>query len=123
MSNIIYNEKEEAFELPYTLWDKPVTVRFYVEEKSDIMNNIAGIAEKLEKLNRNKKNIAELIINEGYYEDEETLKDTLTLESVYVDIDEDGIVVCFSVDSNDGHMGKLSMELGADNEIEAVGWV
>ena len=58
MSNIVYNEKEEAFELPYKLWDSPATVRFYVESESDIMDNIPKIAKKLAKLDGSRKTIA-----------------------------------------------------------------
>ena len=52
MSNIKYNEKEEAYELPYKLWDTSQTVRFYVESEEEIMKHLsrgkgAGAAKRL----------------------------------------------------------------------------
>lgn len=123
MSRIKYNEKEEAFEISYKLWENEVTVRFYVEEESEIMDNFSEIAQKLDKLNRNKKKISEIIADEGYYDGfSETLSDNIQITSAYVDIDEDGVVVCFNVDSRDGYLSPLAMELGIDNGIEVVGW-
>lgn len=122
MSKIKYNEKEEAFEISYKLWDNDVTVRFYVEEEAEIMDNFSEIAQKLDKINRNKKKIAEIISDEGYYGGiSETLADNLQITSAYIDIDEDGVVVCFNVDSTDGYLTPLSIELGYDNGIEVTG--
>lgn len=124
MNQIKYNEKEEAFEITYKLWEKNVTIRFYVEEQQEIMDNFSEIAQKLDKVNRNKKKIAEIISDEGYYGGlSETLAENLQITSAYIDIDEDGVVVCFNVDSTDGYLQPLSMELGADNGIEVVGKV
>lgn len=121
MSNIKYNEAEEAFELPYKLWGNSQTVRFYVEEEAVIMDNLTAIAEKLAKLDGSRKLIAKLITDEGHYEggDADTLADNLSLENVYVDIDEDEIVVCIDTDSFDGYMpSALHIELyGDDFEI------
>ena len=117
MSNIKYNETEEAFELPYKIWENEQTVRFYVEEESAIMGNLTPIAAKLAKLDGSKKRIAELIAGEGHYEggSAETLTSNLSLENVYVDIDEDEIVVCIEVDSFDGYMPTaLHIELFGD---------
>lgn len=120
MSNIVYNEKEEAFELPYKLWDSVMTVRFYTESEEDIMGNISDIAMKLETLGGSRKKIASLIAGEGYYEgSEESLSESLTLDSVYVDMDEDDIIVCFTVSSSDGYMKPQSIEL-IDGEFEIV---
>lgn len=122
--NLKYNEKEEAFEITYKLWENDVTVRFYVEEQQEIMDNFSEIAQKLDKVNRNKKKIAEIIAGEGYYDGfSETLADNLQVTSAYIDVDEDGVVVCFNVDSADGYLQPLSMELGADNGIEVTGKV
>lgn len=122
MNQIKYNEKEEAFEITYKLWEKNVTVRFYVEEQQEIMDNFSEIAQKLDKVNRNKRKIAEIISDKGYYGGlSETLADSLQITSAYIDVDEDGVVVCFNVDSTDGYLQPLSMELGADNGIEVVG--
>lgn len=121
MSNIKYNEAEEAFELPYKLWDNIQTVRFYVEDEKTIMDNLTAIAEKLAKLDGSRKHIAKLITDEGHYEggNADTLADNLSLENVYVDIDEDEIVVCIDTDSFDGYMpSALHIELyGSDFEI------
>lgn len=124
MNQIKYNEKEEAFEITYKLWENDVTVRFYVEEQQEIMDNFSEIAQKLDKLNRNKKKIAEIISDDGYYGGlSETLADCLQITSAYIDVDDDGVVVCFNVDSTDGYLHPLSMELGVDNGIEVVGKV
>ncbi len=124
MNKIQYNEKEEAYEINYKLWDNMVTVRFYVEEQQEIMDNFSEIAQKLDKLNRNKKKIAEIISDEGYYGGlSETLEECLQVTSAYIDVDEDGVVLCFNVDSTDGYLTPLTMELGTDNGIEVTGRV
>lgn len=121
MSNIKYNEEQEAFELPYKLWDNMITVRFYTDSESDIMDNLSDIAFQLETVNGGKSTIAKLISDEGLYGgDDDALKDLLCLESVYVDIDEDEIVVCFTVSSTDGYMKPISMEL-YENDFEVIG--
>lgn len=123
MSQINYNEKEEAYEITYKLWENPVVIRFYVEEEKDIMDNFSEIAQKLDRLNRNRKKIAEIIADEGYYGGaSETLAENMQITRAYVDIDEDGVVVCFTVDSLDGYLKPLAMEFGADNGIEATGY-
>ncbi|MBQ3948612.1 MAG: hypothetical protein II656_08835, partial [Ruminococcus sp.] len=117
MSNIKYNKQEEAFELPYKLWENMQTVRFYVENESEIMDNLSAIAGKLAKLDGSRKHLAELIISDGFYEGSDTaaLAKNLSLENVYVDIDEDEIVVCIDVDSFDGYMpGAVHIELFED---------
>jgi len=123
MSNIKYNKQEEAFELPYKLWENMQTVRFYVENESEIMDNLSAIAGKLAKLDGSRKHLAELIISDGFYEGGDTaaLAKNLSLENVYVDIDEDEIVVCIDVDSFDGYMpGAVHIELFED-EFEITG--
>ncbi|MBR4627545.1 MAG: hypothetical protein IKO47_07605 [Ruminococcus sp.] len=121
MSNLKYNKQEEAYELPYKLWEKEQTVRFYVEEEAEILNSLAAIAAKLAKLDSSRKLIAKLICDEGLYEgsDSEALADNLSLENVYVDIDDGEIVVCIDTDSFDGYMpSALHIELyGDDFEI------
>ena len=120
MSNISYNKEQEAFELPYKLWDNTMTVRFYTESEEDIMANISDIAVKLETLGGSRKKIASLIAGEGYYEgSEESLSENLSLDSVYVDMDEDDIIVCFTVSSSDGYMKPQNIEL-IDGEFEIV---
>lgn len=118
MSNIRYNQEQEAFELPYKLWDKMITVRFYADSENDIIQNLSSIAGQLETVNGGKSAVARLIADEGLYNgDDECLKDVLCLESVYVDIDEDEIVVCFTVSTIDGFMYSVNMEL-YDGEFE-----
>lgn len=121
LSNIVYNEKEEAFELPYKIWENMQTVRFYVENESEIMDNLSAIAQKLAKLDGSRKHIASMLISDNYYEggDTDTLAQNLSIENVYVDIDEDEIVVCIDVDSFDGYMSDpMHIELfGDDFEI------
>lgn len=121
LSNIVYNEKEEAFELPYKIWENMQTVRFYVEKESEIMDNLSAIAQKLAKLDVSRKHIASMLISDNYYEggDTDTLAKNLSIENVYVDIDEDEIVVCIDVDSFDGYMSDpMHIELfGDDFEI------
>ncbi len=121
LSNIVYNEKEEAFELPYKIWENMQTVRFYVENESEIMDNLSAIAQKLAKLDGSRKHIASMLISDNYYEggDTDTLAKNLSIENVYVDIDEDEIVVCIDVDSFDGYMSDpMHIELfGDDFEI------
>ena len=121
LSNIIYNEKEEAFELPYKIWENMQTVRFYVEDESEIMDNLSAIAQKLAKLDGSRRRIASMLIEENYYEggDTDALVKNLSIENVYVDRDEDEIVVCIDVDSFDGYMSDpMHIELfGEDFEI------
>ena len=125
MSNIRYNEQEEAFELPYKLWDKTMTVRFYTEDEETIMKKLSDIAKKLAKLDSNKTVISGMLIDEGYYEGSNTeeLAKILKLENVYVDIDDEDTVVCFDTGTDDGFMqGLAHVELFADI-FEITGWV
>lgn len=123
MNKIQYNEEQEAFEITYKLWDKDMTVRFYAESQQEILNNLSEIAGKLEAVNVGKRQIADLIGEEGYYEgDTKSLADNLVLRSVYADIDEDGVVVCFTADSSDGYMSPVAVELIDDGEFEITGY-
>ncbi|MCR5016999.1 MAG: hypothetical protein K6A75_10630 [Ruminococcus sp.] len=125
MSNIRYNEQEEAFELPYKLWGETLTVRFYVDEEADIMNNLKAVAEKLAKLDGSRRQIAELLIDEGYYEggDPDALAKILTLENPYVDLDEEDIVLCFDVSTDDGYMRAPAHAELFGEMFEITGWV
>ena len=112
MSNIKYNEEQEAFELPYKLWDNMITVRFYADSENDIMENLSSIAMQLETVNGGRNAIARLISEENLYNgDDDALKDFLCLDSIYVDVDDEEIVVCFTVSSVDGFMRPVDMEL------------
>lgn len=124
MSNIKYNEKEEAYELPYKLWGKELTVRFYVEDEQTIMDNLGDIAAKLETVNGGKARIVKEIEDEGYSEGStEKFMSGIEIVSIYVDIDEeDGAVVCFSVDCSNGSLiDTLALELYG-GEFEVLGW-
>lgn len=123
MNMIKYNEKEEAYEIVYKIWEKDATIRFYVEEQQDIMDNFSDVAAKLDRLNRSKSSIAQLVCDEGYYEGvAETFEQGMLLVKAYVDIDDDGVVLCFSVNNNDGYLkNPLSLELYED-EFEVLGW-
>jgi hypothetical protein len=125
VSNIKYNEQEEAFELPYKLWNETMTVRFYTGEEADIMKNLKVIAQKLAKLDGSKSTVAGMLIDEGYYEggNADELAKILKLENVYVDIDDEDIVVCFDTGTNDGYMqGFAHAELFGEL-FEITGWV
>ncbi len=120
MSNIVYNEQQEAFELPYKLWDKMMTVRFYTENEQNIIDNLSSIAMQLESVNGGKTKISGIIVDEGLYNGaEEILSKYICLESIYVDIDDDEIVVCFTVSSSDGYMEAVDIELYND-EFEII---
>ena len=125
MSNIKYNEQEEAFELPYKLWNNTMTVRFYTDEESTIMKKLKDIAQKLSKLDSSKNTVAGLLIDEGYYEggNAEELAKILKLENVYVDIDDEENVVCFDTGTDDDYMqGLAHVELFGEL-FEITGWV
>lgn len=125
MSNIQYNAREEAYELPYKLWDTPQTVRFYTENEDDIMKNLSVIAQKLSRVDGSKQQLAEMIIDQGYYEggSPEALAKILELRNVYVDMDDEEIVVCFDTGTDDGYMKDYAhVELFADM-FEITGWV
>lgn len=119
MSNIRYNEEQEAYELPYKMWNESITVRFYTDSEETIIDNLSEIAVKLETINGSKKRLARMIADEGMYEGAgETLAKVLVMDSIYVDIDDTEIVVCFVVSSEDGYMKPLNVELyGSDLEI------
>ncbi len=125
MSNIRYNKAEEAYELPFQLWDNLQTVRFYTEDENAIMENIQVIARKLDELDKAKEHISGLLIDDGYYEggDPLALAKILQMKTVYVDIDDEEIIVCFEVTTSDGYMqGIAHGELYA-GIFEITGWV
>lgn len=121
MSNIKYNKEQEAFELPYKLWDKMITIRFYTESEEDITGNISDIAFKLETINGGKSKLSHLLADDGIYNGSaESLKKSIAIDDIYADIDEDEIIFCFTVSSTDGYMKPQSIEL-FDEEFEIVG--
>lgn len=125
MSNIKYNEHEEAYELPYKLLDEMMTVRFYTENEETIINNLKDIAKKLAQLDSGRGTVAGMLIDEGYYEGgaADALAKILKIQNVYVDIDEDDIVVCFDTGTDDGFMKDfVHVELFGEL-FEITGWV
>ncbi|MBR6967488.1 MAG: hypothetical protein IKH78_03050 [Ruminococcus sp.] len=125
MTNIRYNEQEEAYELPYKLWDGLMTVRFYTEDEKAIIDRISEIAKKLARLDSGRSTVAWLLIDEGFYEgsDAEALAKLLRLRNVYVDIDDEETVVCFDTGTDDGFMQKdVHIELFGEL-FEITGWV
>lgn len=125
LSNIKYNEKEEAYELPYKIWGNDMTVRFYVDDEAEIMSNLKTIAEKLAKLDGGRRQTAEVLIDEGYYEggNPDALAKILSIDNPYVDIDDGDIIVCFDTGTDDGYMkGFAHVELFGDI-FEVTGWV
>ena len=125
MSNIRYNPQEEAYELPYKIWNEMMTVRFYTDSEDSIMKALSDIAKKLSRLDSGKGTIAGMLIDEGYYEGAaaDALAKILKIENVYVDIDEDETVVCFDTGTDDGYMEKyVHVELFGEL-FEITGWV
>lgn len=124
MSNIKYNEHKEAYELPYKLWNELTTVRFYTENEETIIKNLSDIAKKLEQVDGSKNTIAGMLIDEGYYEgsNADELAKILKLENVYVDIDDEDIVVCFDTGTDDGFMQGLAHAELFSGIFEITGW-
>ena len=124
MSNIMYNQQEEAYELPYKLWDEMMTVRFYTESEETIISNLSDIAKKLARLDGGRDNIAAMLIDDGFYEggNAQALAKLLKLRNVYVDIDEEETVVCFETGTDDGYMENyVHVELFGEL-FEITGW-
>ena len=124
MSNIMYNQQEEAYELPYKLWDEMMTVRFYTESEETIISNLSDIAKKLVRLDGGRDNIAAMLIDDGFYEggNAQALAKLLKLRNVYVDIDEEETVVCFETGTDDGYMENyVHVELFGEL-FEITGW-
>ncbi|WP_455529712.1 hypothetical protein [Ruminococcus sp.] len=124
MSNIKYNEQEEAYELPYKLWNNTITVRFYTDSVETIIANLSDIAKKLARLDGGRSTIAAMLIDDGFYEggNAEALAKILKLENVYVDIDDEDTVVCFDTGTDDGYMqGLAHVELFGEL-FEITGW-
>ncbi|MBQ6250665.1 hypothetical protein [Ruminococcus sp.] len=124
MSNISYNQREEAYELPYKLWDEIMTVRFYTDSEETIIANLSDIAKKLARLDGGRSTIAAMLIDDGFYEggNAEALAKLLKLRNVYADIDEEETVVCFETGTDDGYMENyVHVELFGEL-FEISGW-
>jgi uncharacterized protein YutE (UPF0331/DUF86 family) len=124
VSNISYNQREEAYELPYKLWDEMMTVRFYTDSEETIIANLSDIAKKLARLDGGRSTIAAMLIDDGFYEggNAEALAKLLKLRNVYVDIDDEETVVCFETGTDDGYMENyVHVELFGEL-FEISGW-
>lgn len=123
--NITYNKKEEAYELPYKIWDEDVTVRFYVEQQQEIFDNLSAVAEMLGKVDANKYKIACVLAADSYFSGDETgdnLQQHISADSLYFDIDGDELTLCMTISSRDSYFfDKLCIEIGSDGGIEVVG--
>lgn len=123
--NITYDPKEEAYELPYKIWDEDVTVRFYVDEQQEIFDNLSAIAEMLGKVDSNKYKIADVLADDKYFSEDETadnLQQHISVDSLYFDIDGDELTLCMTVASSDSYFfDKISIEIGSDGGIEVTG--
>lgn len=128
MSQIKYNEKQEAFELPYKLWDKEVTVLFYVEEEQEIMDNIAVIADALAKVDRNLEKIAEVILRDTkgcgkLRPDPNEFSKALSITDTFVELDEGEVYIRFVVADSSGYLkDRLELEYGESIGVEVIGW-
>lgn len=124
-TNITYNKKEEAYELPYKLWDSSVTIRFYVDEQQEILDNLTGIAEMLGRVDGNRHKIAEVLASDRYFGEDETadnLEPHICVSSAYFDIDDGDLTLCLSIASTDDYFfDKLGLEIGSDGGIEITG--
>lgn len=126
MDKIRYNEEQEAFEISYELWGKKVTVLLYMEDQAEIMDNLSEIADKLGKLDRNKKRIAEIIKRDGRYDKKKyplltvaELESKMEIESAFVDYDDDGVVLGATIVDENGALGEgVIVELLADGGLE-----
>ena len=100
------------------------TARFYTDSEETIISNLSDIAKKLARLDSGKDAIAAMLIDDGFYEggNPEALAKLLKLRNVYVDIDEEEIVVCFETGTDDGYMENyVHVELFGEL-FEITGW-
>lgn len=123
--NITYDPKEEAYELPYKIWDEDVTVRFYVDEQQEIFDNLSAVAEMLGKVDANKYKIAGVLADDKYFSEDETadnLQQHISVDSLYFDIDGDELTLCMTIASRDSYFfDKINIEIGSDGGIEVTG--
>ena len=126
MDKIRYNEEQEAFEIEYSIWDKPVNVLFYMEDQQDIIDNISDIADKLGRIERNRTRIAEIIKRDGKYDKKKfplitsaEIEKIMAVESAFVDEDDDGLVLSVSINAKNGALGEgVMVELLGDGSLE-----
>lgn len=127
-----YNEMQEAYEIKYTLWEKDdITVRLYFEDQQEILDRISDIASKLDKINRNRKKVTEVIIRDGWIEKSaigelsaDEVAKTLYITSASVEADEDGMILGVNISCEKEYFeGILTVELVWDDSLEVVGWL
>lgn len=132
MDGLKYNEKQEAYEIKYTLWDKDdITVRLYFEDKQEILDRISDIAIKLDKINRNRKKVTEVLIRDGWIKKAsigtataEEVEKTLYITSASVEADEDGMILSVNIACEKEYLkAEISVELVWDDSLEVVGWL
>ncbi len=125
MDKIKYNEKEEAYEISYKLWDKDVTVRFYTDDQQEIFSHFTDIAQKLDKVNSSKQKIADILARHKYFggnADGDSIKEHISVQSAYFDLDDDGAVLCLTIGCSDMYfVDDFSVEIDTDNGIEVTG--
>lgn len=132
MDGLKYNEMQEAYEIKYTLWDKDdITVRLYFEDKQEILDRISDIAIKLDKINRNRKKVTEILIRDGWIKKAiigsataEEVEKTLYITSASVEADEDGMILSVNIACEKEYLkAEISVELVWDDSLEVVGWL
>lgn len=132
MDGLKYNEMQEAYEIKYTLWDKDdITVRLYFEDQQEILDRISDIAIKLDKINRNRKKVTEILIRDGWINKAiigsataEDVEKTLYITSASVEADEDGMILSVNIACEKEYLkAEISVELVWDDSLEVVGWL
>lgn len=125
MNKIQYNEEQKAFEITYKLWDNDTDVLLYVKSEQEILENLGEIAGKLDKIDRNRSKIADIIARRlrSIFARDDGFEKTLHISKALVDLDEDGAIVEFTVKSSDTSLkgAGIDLELSTDNSIEILG--
>ncbi len=130
VDTIRYNEKHEAFEITFDIWDKPTLVLFFVDDQQVIIDNLSVIAAKLDKISSKKSKLAQMIYDGGWFNHQtypfieaSELADAMFAAYLSVDIDEGEIFVNIAAAAKDDYFGGiLNIEIGDDNGIEILGW-
>lgn len=125
MNKIQYNEEQKAFEITYKLWGNDTDVLLYVKSEQEILENLGEIAEKLDKIDRNRSKIADIIARRlrSIFARDDGFEKTLHISKALVDLDKDGAIVEFTVKSSDTSLkgAGIDLELSTDNSIEILG--
>lgn len=127
-----YNEMQEAYEIKYKLWEKDdITVRLYFEDQQEILDRISDIASKLDKINRNRKKVTEVLIRDEWIEKSaigelsaDEVAKTMYITSASVEADEDGMILSVNIACEKDYLqGEIAVELVWDDSLEVVGWI